>query len=181
VAYPGDWAVVAERIDERPGEVVSLPFNAYRAYAWNGRRVVLDPAPRWLPAPVLVDDTLRVGPFAVAGESPRAAQIRRRLAAGRPVADDAVAWVLVQRGVGGDVPAAALDGLRPVYEGTDLALYANPASRPPVAGRSMRGWALAAHLLAAGLVALAVFRVLHTRLPRGNVPAPTRPRQEGDV
>ena len=43
-----------------PGDVLVLPFGAYRAFAWNDARPQLDPAPRWLPRPVVVDDELVV-------------------------------------------------------------------------------------------------------------------------
>ncbi len=85
VAWPADWETVARLVDERPGEVVSLPFQEYQSYAWNGGRVVIDPAPRYLGVSVLIDDTLRVDGTAVAGEDPRAARLRELLAAGEPV------------------------------------------------------------------------------------------------
>ncbi|MFG3700308.1 hypothetical protein ACGF5C_20650 [Micromonospora sp. NPDC047620] len=127
VAYPADWNAVAARLDGRPGEVLSLPFGAYRAYPWNGGRTVLDPLPRYVDADVLVDDTLWVGPSEVSGENPRAAQVRRVLATGAPVTATGVRWVVVQRVVGGHrVDPAMLVGLREVYAGTDLTLYENP-------------------------------------------------------
>ncbi|QDY11066.1 hypothetical protein FJK98_31190 [Micromonospora sp. HM134] len=130
VAYPADWDVVARQLDGRSGEVLSLPFGAYRAYPWNDGRTVLDPLPRYVDADVLVDDTLWVGPTAVRGENPRAAEVGRVLAAGGPVAATGVRWVVVQRTVGGPrVDPATLAGLRQVYAGTDLTLYENPAGR----------------------------------------------------
>ncbi|MBO4165301.1 hypothetical protein [Micromonospora antibiotica] len=130
VAYPADWDAVARRLDGRSGEVLSLPFGAYRAYPWNDGRTVLDPLPRYVDADVLVDDTLWVGATGVRGENPRAAEVGRVLAAGGPVAVTGVRWVVVQRTVDGQrVDPAALVGLREVYAGVDLTLYENPAGR----------------------------------------------------
>ncbi|MEH0938183.1 hypothetical protein [Micromonospora psammae] len=154
VRYPADWAVVARQVADRPGEVVSLPFQEYQRYAWNDGRVVIDPAPRYLAAPVLIDDTLRVGDVAVGGEDPRAARVRELLAAGRPVAGTAVRWVLVQRAAGPPVPVTALAGLRLAHAGPELSLYENPAwvAPAPQPGPGPVGWA---HLVA-GTVVVAI-------------------------
>ncbi|MBO4276082.1 hypothetical protein GSF24_36585, partial [Microbispora triticiradicis] len=50
VPYPRDFDEVRARIaaDPVPGDVLLLPWEAYRAYDWNGRRSVLDPLPRYL-------------------------------------------------------------------------------------------------------------------------------------
>ncbi|MEH1058980.1 hypothetical protein V6U89_27705 [Micromonospora sp. CPCC 206171] len=130
VQYPADWDAVARRLDGQPGEVLSLPFGAYRAYPWNGGRTVLDPLPRYVDADVLVDDTLWVGTTEVSGENQRAAEVGRVLGAGGPVTATGVRWVVVQRTARGrPVDPAALTGLREVYAGPELSLYENPAAR----------------------------------------------------
>ncbi|WP_206024895.1 hypothetical protein [Micromonospora zingiberis] len=151
VAWPADWATVARLVDERPGEVVSLPFQEYQSYAWNAGQVVIDPAPRYLGVPVLIDDTLRVDGTAVAGEDPRAARVRELLAAGEPVAAADPRWVLVQRAAGPPVDPVTLAGLRLTYAGSELTLYENPAWRPPPAP-ARPGPVGLAHLLAATAV-----------------------------
>ncbi|MFF5215019.1 hypothetical protein [Micromonospora sp. NPDC000442] len=156
VAWPADWETVARLVDERPGEVVSLPFQEYQSYAWNGGRVVIDPAPRYLGVPVLIDDTLRVDDTAVAGEDPRAARLRELLAAGEPVAAAGPRWVLVQRAAGPTPNPATLAGLRQVYGGDELTLYENPAWRP-AARPSHPGPVGLAHLLAGTVVLALVF------------------------
>ncbi|MCZ7417973.1 MULTISPECIES: hypothetical protein [unclassified Micromonospora] len=156
VAWPADWETVARLVDERPGEVVSLPFQEYQSYAWNGGRVVIDPAPRYLGVPVLIDDTLRVDGTAVAGEDPRAARLRELLVAGEPVAAAGPRWVLVQRAAGPTPDPATLAGLRPVYAGAELTLYENPAWRP-AARPSRPGPVGLAHLLAGTVVLVLVF------------------------
>ncbi|MEH0846217.1 hypothetical protein V6U81_27940 [Micromonospora sp. CPCC 205711] len=156
VPYPADWTTVARQVAYRPGEVLSLPFQEYQRYGWNDGRVVIDPAPRYLSSPVLIDDTLRVGDLAVGGEDPRAARVRELLAAGRPLAATGVRWVLVQRAAGPPVPGSALAGLRPVHLGPELRLYENPDWTPPTAARGpgRAGWA---HLLAGTVVLMIGF------------------------
>jgi hypothetical protein len=160
VDYPRDWAIVAERVEG--GEVLSLPFTAYRAYPWNRDTVVLDPAPRYLKAPVIVDDTLLVGDIGVSGESGRAAELRRQLATGMPVTD--IRWVLVQHGAGGEVPASALSGLDLVYAGPTLSLYENPKA-PTTAPEPRWPLPLAGHLLAVAVTAAAGVALVREKRP----------------
>ncbi|NJP34966.1 hypothetical protein HCJ94_24045 [Micromonospora sp. HSS6-12] len=165
VSYPADWRAVAGRVADDPGgQIVSLPLSAYRAYPWNSGRVVLDPAPRYLPGTVLTDDTLRVGDVAVAGENPRLRELRRVLAEGRPVAATGARWVVVQHHLAGGVDPATLAGLEVVHRGSFLTLYRNPAAPSgPVAPPPAR-WAVVAALGTALLVVLvAVFSALRRR------------------
>jgi len=149
VPYPADWAAVGREVAAAPGPVLSLPMSAYRSYPWNPGAPVLDPAARYLPAQVLTDDRLRVGDLVIAGESRAAAAVRDRLAAGRPVADAGVRWVLLQRDT---VPPAALTGLVPVVRGPDLRLYRNPDYRPSdPATPSPLGYLLAAAVFTGAL------------------------------
>jgi hypothetical protein len=131
VAWPDDWAVVRERLasDPAPGSLVSVPFSAYRAYAWNGGRPSLDPAARWFDEEVVVEDRLLVGDTVVEGEDVRARQVRSALAEQRPLGEVGVRWVLVQHRTPGEVPASATAGARPVHQGPDLSLYRLPSVR----------------------------------------------------
>ncbi|MEH1169807.1 hypothetical protein V6V47_30950 [Micromonospora sp. CPCC 205539] len=151
VGWPADWTAVSRLVEQRPGEVISLPFQEYQRYAWNGGQVVIDPAPRYLGVPVLIDDTLRVGGLAVAGEDPRAARVRDLLAAGAPVSVAGSRWVLVQRAAGPPLPPATLAGLRVVHDGPELTLYQNPSWSAPPAPRRPGPVGLA-HLLAGAVV-----------------------------
>lgn len=177
VRYPADWDAVAARVAAAPGEVLSLPFEGYQRYRWTDGTVVRDPAPRYLDAPVLMNDALRVGEVTVDGENPRAARVRATLAAGGPVAGLGVRWVLVRREPGGEPPASVLAGLRPVFVGPDLALWENPAAvAPPPAGP--RWPAAAAHLTALLVAMFALLTLLRGRQDRGNVRAITNPGRE---
>ncbi|WP_245655684.1 hypothetical protein [Microtetraspora fusca] len=82
VDYPDEWRRVQALVnaDPAPGALVSLPWGAHRAFAWNGGRVILDPATKMFARPVLWDDTLVVerragGAIRVAAEAPRARRI----------------------------------------------------------------------------------------------------------
>jgi hypothetical protein len=153
VSYPDDWDRVAAIVARDPGPVLALPFNEYRSFAWNRHRTILDPATRYLPAPVLTDDDLIVGTMHIAGENPQAAGVRALLDAGQPVTRTGLAWVLVERQAGGSIPAGALIGLKHIYSGESLDLYANPAAVAPPPVDTTRKWLLAGCYL----VALVVF------------------------
>ncbi|MEU4561524.1 hypothetical protein AB0F72_24335 [Actinoplanes sp. NPDC023936] len=165
VPYPVDFDAVAARVQAAPGEVLSLPFEGYQRAAWNRDVVIRDPAPRYLDAPVLMNDALRVGAVTVDGESPRAALAQRLLAAGRPATELGVRWVLVRSGTSGNPPAGVLAGLRLVYSGQYLRLWENPAAptAPRASSSARRAPALAAHLLAIAVVIFAAFALLRMR------------------
>ncbi|MDQ1656600.1 MAG: hypothetical protein QOD41_1683 [Cryptosporangiaceae bacterium] len=169
VHYPPEWDRVAALTARSPGELVTLPFGAFRAYPWNGGRTALDPADRYFAVPVVVDDELVVGGQGAAkvrGESPRAATIRAALAGGRPLAAEGVRWALVERDQPGEVPPQALAGMRQVYQGGSLALYENPAAPdPPLPAPWRRLALLAAYLLAlATVVTSVIVNRVHVRV-----------------
>lgn len=120
--YPDEWAEVAAALGDDPGRVVVLPWaGAYRGYDWNHRRAVLDPAPRYFPGEVLVDDRVLLDDDAVPAEDPRVEEVRRALAAADPAAALRaidVRWVLVEEGMG-DVRSP--EG-RVVHAGDELTL-----------------------------------------------------------
>ena len=150
VAYPTDYAAVDRVVAAAPGEVLALPFGEYRRFGWNHGRVVIDPLPRYLAAPVVADDTLVVGGVAIAGESTRAAQVRAHLDAGGAAAELGVAWVIVHAA---GAPDSALVGLERVYSGPDLTLYRNPHVAAPAAAQVGTRVAMAlAYALPAGVL-----------------------------
>ncbi|MFI5889690.1 hypothetical protein ACIA5D_06175 [Actinoplanes sp. NPDC051513] len=161
VEYPAEWATVAAAVAEAPGPVLSLPMSAYRAYPWNPGTVVYDPASRYLPAPVIMDDRLRIsverGFQTTRGESDTAEAVQERLEAHGPAADDRIRWVLVQVDAAGSVPATALAGLVPVHRGPGMELYSNPGYRA-MGGAPV--WATAGYVLAGLVVAIAGWRRL---------------------
>lgn len=149
--YPADWASVAAIIaNENAGrrDVLVLPFMTYRAFGWNGDRVLLDPAPRLLPAATVTEDALPVGDTTIRGEDPTAERARRALAAG--TLPDGVGWVVVEHGTPGELPRQ-VTATTPRYQGEWVTLYrVDGATR--AAGRS--GAAPAPLVLAADAAAL---------------------------
>ena len=127
VEYPADWNSVAAELSGETGELVTLPFSAFRSYPWNGGRIVLDPAPRYFPVDVVVEDALPVGTgpgdLVVAGESRPATAVRTALRNGRSLATVGIRWIVVERRTPGQLPAAALGGYRQIWSGPDLILY----------------------------------------------------------
>ncbi len=183
VDYPPDWAAVRTLLQREPrgGDVVALPYAAFRAFEWNGGRTALDPAPRWLPRTVVTDDRLAVGPALVSGEDPRAGAVGAALRPGAvPETDrllrEGIGWVLVEhRTPGPQLPL--LDGLERAYAGPDLSLYRLPGEPAPPpeavpAGPVLLADAAALALLgvAVGGLAITARRRCRGTLPTGRVP-----------
>jgi hypothetical protein len=102
VDYPADWSRVAARVSDGGGATVVLPWTgSYRGYAWNDHRAVLDPATRFIPGDVLVDDRLFLHDRVLPGEDPFLRRIGDALGGEEPAADLrdlGVRWVLVEKG-----------------------------------------------------------------------------------
>ena len=141
--YPADWAEVRSALedDTAAGDVAVLPWSAFRAFAWNGGRTSLDPAPRYLPRTAVVDDTLLVARpdgtvLRVSGEDPRAAAVGAALDAGRPLAEVlpalGIRYVVLELTTPGPDVGSALDGLSPVVRGTTLELWSVQGEAAPV-------------------------------------------------
>jgi hypothetical protein len=198
VEYPADWQRVADVLAarapagtgtssrdgrrDRPDDLVTLPYAAFRRFDWNGGRTVLDPAARWFDVPVVVDDELPVatgdGTVLVPGESRRAGEVRDALSADLPLASIGVRWVLVERGTAGPLPPRALDGMRPLYRGETLLLYERDPGTDPGVGADryaagatepgrLRTLAVVGAHLAALVLVLACLLFLAIRSPRG--------------
>lgn len=155
VEYPADWQRVRDVVaaDRQPGDVLVLPFGAYRAFGWNDDRPQLDPASRWLSRPTVADDTLVVGARVVAGEDLRARAAGA--AAGDParLARMGIGWVLVERGTPGRPVPPAVRSLPLAVDGADLQLYRVPGAVEPPAPAPVRVTVVvAAHACALGVV-----------------------------
>jgi hypothetical protein len=132
VEYPADWQRVRDTLadDPRPGDVLLLPFGAYRAFDWNDDRPQLDPAARWLPRPTVADDDLVVGGDVVEGEDLRAREVAAVADDPRALAELGVGWVLVEQGTPGRAVPSSVEALPLVVDGTDLDLHRVPDARP---------------------------------------------------
>lgn len=143
VRYPAEWDLVADQLrtgaaSGESGAVVVLPWRgAYRGFAWNGERAVLDPAPRFLPGEVLDDDRTFLTSSVIADEDP----YLRRIHSGLDQRDSAralqrlgVRWVLLEKGNG--VGPAAIPPGSVVHNGPGLELVdlgtasASPRAQP---------------------------------------------------
>lgn len=106
-SYPAEWNEVAEIVADGEGATVVLPWaGSYRRFSWNHERAVLDPAPRFFPGTVLVDDSTVLGPTTIPSEDPAVAAVTLALDAEDPAAalrDLGVQWVVVEQEVAGQV------------------------------------------------------------------------------
>lgn len=158
--YPASWQQVTGRAGH--GTVLVLPWRAYRAFPWEHRVPVLDPATKMLRWPV-VNDRLPLAGSSVRGEDPRAAALDPAVTSGQPLLPSlraaGISQVLVERTTsGGDEPASARQtaGLRLRARTPELALYDVPGvvARPPRTTVAL--WpVVAGDCLALGLLAAA--------------------------
>src|SRR5215469_2428460 len=74
VWYPVAWLSAAATIDgsRAPGDVLLLPWAAYRRPAWNGGRTMLDPWPRLVSRRVIWNDGSQVGRIGLQPDDPAA-------------------------------------------------------------------------------------------------------------
>ena len=131
VEYPSDFESVREQLGSGVGDVITLPWAAFRNFGWNQHRTVLDPLPRFLARSVVADHTLLVGRDgfveSVGGDDPRAAQVGSRLAAGEALTSFGpqmgIEYAVLAHDVAGPDSQAALRGAQVVWEGKELSLY----------------------------------------------------------
>ena len=143
--YPADWREVADHIEENPDAVtVVLPWaGGYRSFEWANGRAVLDPAPRFLPGDVLIDDRTYVDADVVPSEDPRSAAVLDALeqssaqARSAALRDLGVRWVVVEADQAASPTAFVPAGVT-VVDGTSLRLIdlgpddVQPSSGPVV-------------------------------------------------
>jgi hypothetical protein len=178
--YPADWEHARQVLadDPRPGEFIPWPFESYRAPAWNGRRPVLDPMPRYFTRPAVVPDELIVGGNRLAGEDPRAAAVASALrTAMRTGADPTpvllqqdVGWLVVDRDAGGPHPSQFIPQLSEEFSGPSVAVYRLDGTPTPqrvqpwAAAVVFAAWSVAAVVLMVSVAgALAGFKRLRSR------------------
>ena len=164
-SYPSDWEAVADHLDDNgPGRSIVLPWaGSYRGYAWNDRRAVLDPAPRYLPGEVLIDDRVFVDGTTVPSEDPAVREVTEALNGSDPapaLRELGVRWVVVERGMpSGPVPRGETAYKREYLTLVDLGegVRAEPRSGAPGALSHLVvvfGHMLATALLLGGLILL---------------------------
>ena len=156
-AYPPEWRALRDVVSARvvPGESVAvLPFTYYRRFSWNHDRVVLDPVPRWLDAPVVVNDDLPLSTGTVRGEDaargPRSGPRLTRGATDRTRAGCRACGATSSTNADQPDPngdRSRLAGLPVVWQRGSLALHAVPGARPASAGPTRRQSGVALGLL----------------------------------
>jgi hypothetical protein len=112
--YPAGWAEVRGQARFGDGDLLVLPFSAYRAPTWNHGHTVLDPLARYLPPDALTADTLVVDGSAVPGEDPRVPRAESALRL--PSAPDRTAALL---DLGVQYVAVETDATRPAAPSFD--------------------------------------------------------------
>jgi hypothetical protein len=130
--------------DPVPGAVLVLPWHLYQPHAWNGDRVVLDPAQRWFTRRAVGNDDLELVGLTVPGEDPYGTRLGPLVRGAAPLAPAlpgaGIRYVLVFKTGDWRAWPGRLDGLDAVLDRPDLALFrvrAVPAEvrfpTPPVA------------------------------------------------
>ena len=139
--YPPGWQQARAALAEEtaPGDVLVLPWAAYRAPAWNGGRPVLDPLPRMLPRGSVTNGHLIVGRTEIEGEDPRAAAVAEALAVADPTARATalsrlgITYVITDR-TAGEAPRVAGEM---VHDSGGLLLQRLPEVTGPILGYSI--------------------------------------------
>jgi hypothetical protein len=137
VQYPADWMAARRLInaDRRPGQVLLLPWAAYRRFGWNRGEAMLDPWPRLLDRDVVWNDGVQVGSEQIPPEDPSAVAINGAVTSRGPLTGVLAAagyrYVLVDAGFGpgeaGRYPyLARLPGCQVVLSGPGLVVYRIP-------------------------------------------------------
>ncbi|MEU4454830.1 hypothetical protein AB0F44_26100 [Nocardioides sp. NPDC023903] len=150
--YPTSWRQAGAALAEEtaPGDVLVLPWSAYRAPAWNAHRPVLDPLPRMLPRASVANGDLVIGGTEIEGEDPRAAAAAEALAAPDPEARATelsrlgIAYVITDR-TAGEAPQVAGET---VHDSDDLLLQRLPGEASPTARHTTGPVALTAVIAA---------------------------------
>ncbi len=173
VDLPPAWASVRSELVESqaPGDVLVLPWGAFRAFGFNHGRTSLDPAPRWLPRPSVVDGRLLVARSGevevVSAENERAVEVQLLLDRGSPavaeLAQLGIGWVVVEKDTPGEVPTGFLVGADLIAADAAVDLWQVPGATAGPGWSAGTAAVVSVDLLALLLVALAGGQVLRTR------------------
>jgi hypothetical protein len=111
------------------GNVLLLPWAAYRRPAWNGDRALLDPWPRLLSRQVIWNDGAQVGRTALQPDDPAARRLNRVITGAGPLTSAlraaGVRFVIVDSGGG---MAVRLPGCTVIAARPGLVVYQVPGS-----------------------------------------------------
>lgn len=159
--YPASWSSARESIaaSEVPGDILVLPFTAYRRPTWNHGTPVFDPAGRYFDRTTVTNDELEVSGITIDGEDPRAARIAEVLDGSnvlRELPAEGIGIVVVDTEAPGAGAALDLvDGAEEIaIEGDELRVFTLPDASPSAISGGDR-WAMIVTWTAAGLTLLA--------------------------
>ena len=151
VQYPAAWLTARSVIgsDRGAGDVLLLPWAAYRRFGWNGHEAVLDPWPQLLRRGVIWNDGLQIGEsITVPPEDPQASALNRLILSAAPLTGRlravGIRYVVVDAGFPQSLPSAAgtastesypyrrrLPGCEVVLATPDLVVYRVPPFGTP--------------------------------------------------
>lgn len=158
--YPAAWASTRTAIQnsEVSGDILVLPFSAYRRPAWNHDTAVFDPAGRFFDRTTITNDELDVSGETIKGEDPRAAAIGEVLDGANVLAElsnQGIGIVVVDtEAPGADKALALITGAEELsVAGDELRLFTLPGARPSDTEPGDR-WAMTVAWILAGLTLL---------------------------
>jgi len=156
--YPAGWLAAARALDASAvrGNVLLLPFQTYRTFAWNHGEVMLDPWTRLLSRPLIWNDGTRVGDVELAPDDPRARELAGTIGGGGPLTG--VLRAAGVRFVVDDGPDAGvhrrLPGAVTIVDQPGLTVYQLPGLQDVALARGDRGDLAAPRALHQALVLL---------------------------
>jgi hypothetical protein len=176
VHYPADWARARTVVAAEPGDVLVLPWEAYRGYPWNGGRRVLDPLPRFLPGRVIVNDGVRVAvpggrAIELAAEDPRARELDGLVRSGGPLTGALAAHGVRYVAIDAGAPDGRLAGAERLVAGPDLVLY-----RLPGAVQAHEGHPAQLPVYIAWFITFVTF-IWSVRVPASNLVETSQPKE----
>lgn len=163
--YPSAWYAVRDEIAAGPpGDAISLPWTAFRKFAWNHNGIVLDPAPRFVTTTVLTNDELAVsnaqGITRIPGDNPRSAAVSEVLDSGQPLAprlpELGVSWIIQFLDQPQQPTAAQLAGLELITEIDGIRLWRAPQLAASIPAPAGKGLVVAINLIAAAVLLVAL-------------------------
>lgn len=171
--YPTAWTDARRVIEASTvrGDLVVLPFSAYRQPRWNHDSPVLDPAGRFFDRTTVTNDDLVISGRTIVGEDPRAKRIQQVLRGKnvrRGLARQGVGLVVVEA----DAPGAraALRQVRGAREldvvGASVRVFAIPGARPTEIPQRDRQVMIAAWIVAGLTLVFALINAVRGALER---------------
>lgn len=172
VNYPGEWwkvRLAIQALSPDPAGILVVPFEPVREFGFNDSRPSADPATRYFPGNVIIDDSRVVDGVAVAGTDPTVEEIRAALRRGRDLgtvlAENGIDTVLREINVPGDLPNLNRLQGEQVYVGDRFVVLSLPDPTSGEQDKPAAALIIAADVLAAlvGLGALGAWIALGRR------------------